>query len=130
MNTGVVYNRDDYAGFLVRIFVDLIDILVAAIAVVVIAFPLMLIVPDDDLYQLRALFFLVVAVWLIYFVVLKYFSRTIGYRLGRVRLVNLQGQPPTLWEVLMRGLFCRHWSCKSIARPYLARWRSTSPGAA
>jgi uncharacterized RDD family membrane protein YckC len=104
MSTGVVFKRDDCAGFWVRLLIDLIDIVVAGIAVVVIAFPLLIIL-DDDVYLLRALFFLVAAVWLIYFFLLKFFTRTIGYRLGRVRLVNLQGQPPTLWEVFARALF-------------------------
>jgi len=103
--TGVVFKRDDCAGFWVRMMVDLIDILVAAIAVVVIAVPLLRVIPEDDLSKVRALFLLAVAVWLTYFVFLKYFSRTLGYRLCGVRLVNLQGQPPTLWEVFTRGLF-------------------------
>jgi uncharacterized RDD family membrane protein YckC len=103
--TGVVFKREDCAGFGVRVLVDFIDIVLAILAVVLISFPLLLIIPDDALSQIRAVFFLAVAVWLTYFVFLKYSSRTLGYRLCGVRLVNLQGQPPTLWEVFTRGLF-------------------------
>ena len=104
-STGVVFRRGDCASFWIRLLVDVIDIVVAGIAVLVILIPLFLWPPDDARVQVRVFFFVVLGVWLIYFVFLKYFSRTVGYRLCRVRLVNLQGQPPTLWEVFTRSMF-------------------------
>src|SRR4030095_9987745 len=104
-NTGVVFRRDDYAGLWVRVLVDAIDLSVAGLATLLMFFPLLLLSPDDERLPVQMFFLLAFVVWLLYFVCLKYFSRTLGYRLCRVRLVNLQGQPPTLWEVLTRSAF-------------------------
>lgn len=105
-NAGVLFRREDCAGFWLRVLVDAIDFCVAFTAAFGIYFALLRVSPDDFLFQVRMLLFLLLGVWLLYFVLLKYASsRTIGYRVCRVRLVNLQGQPPTLWEVFTRALF-------------------------
>jgi len=103
--TGVFFRREDYAGFWLRILVDVIDIAVAVLVLAAV-FSVAFFASRDDRVVARISVVGGVGVWLSYFVFLKYFgSRTVGYRLCRVRLVNLQGLPPSLWAVFTRGLF-------------------------
>jgi hypothetical protein len=60
--TGVVFRREDCAGFWLRLLVDVVDFFVAGIVVLVVLFPLLLLSPDDDRLQIRMFFLLVLAI--------------------------------------------------------------------
>jgi uncharacterized RDD family membrane protein YckC len=96
--TGVYFWPGDYAPLWKRFLVDIADMAVAGIAwLVVFLFAL----PSLDL----ALAICAVLGFL-YFVPLKRSRfRTLGYRLGGVRIVGLDGRPPGYFALTMRLVF-------------------------
>ena len=104
--TGVYFREEDYAGFGRRLAVDAVDAMVALLVYVGLALALFLVGPDDPLARRQGLLVAGVAVWLAYFVLLKWSPlRTVGYHMGGVRLVNLQGRPAGLFAVTLRSAF-------------------------
>jgi uncharacterized RDD family membrane protein YckC len=95
--TGVYFRRGDYAPLWKRFLVDIADMIVAAIAWAVV----FVFAPSRD----PALAIYAVIVFC-YFVPLKRSRfRTLGYRLGGVRIVGLDGCPPGYWALTMRLMF-------------------------
>ena len=102
---GVYFRREDYASFWLRVLVDLIDLVTfgalcgALVIPVEVLFP-----PDRALLNLMVL--MTVAIALSYFVILKRSRfRTLGYRLGRVKIVALDGQVPGYMALTLRLMF-------------------------
>jgi uncharacterized RDD family membrane protein YckC len=91
---GVYYRSDDYAGVWLRLFVEAVDFITAfTFSVVGTAFVLLLLLEDDSLRW--AILITWATIWFAYFVILKRTKiRTLGYILGGVKIVNLQGAPP------------------------------------
>jgi len=103
--TGVYFRKEDYASFSRRLLVDLIDTVFLTVLSFVAAFVISLVLP----YGRRAFNLMFVSVFLIcwiYMVLLKR-SRggTLGYRIGRVRIVGFDGQRPGIWALTLRFLF-------------------------
>jgi uncharacterized RDD family membrane protein YckC len=101
----VYYRRQDYAGFWRRICIDLVDFcLVAGIAFAV-GTILFLTAWDEERIAVVG-FFTCIPFWYVYLVLLKRSAiRTLGYRVARVRIVNLQGRRPSVASLTMRFLF-------------------------
>jgi uncharacterized RDD family membrane protein YckC len=103
---GVYFLREDYAPFWKRVLVDLLDLLVFGIIFILFALPLMLL--SDEVT--RRVFNMVTAMFavtlVLYFVILKRSPfRTAGYRLFGVRIVGLDGNPPSYWALVVRLTF-------------------------
>lgn len=100
---GVYYRGEDYAGLWRRVLVSTVD------AVVGLAGLLGLMLIGDAILSASGVA-LAFVTWLglsyVYFVVCKRSrARTLGYRLGRVRIVSIHGESPSSWRVTFRLLF-------------------------
>ena len=103
--TGVYFRLEDYASFWVRAIVDVIDFFILGAFCAGLAIVMLMILPPDrstvDLILLASS-----AAGNLYFVVLKHSRlRTLGYRVGRVRIVGLDGNPPSYNSLVWRWLF-------------------------
>jgi uncharacterized RDD family membrane protein YckC len=99
---GVYFRREDYASFWLRALVDVIDFVVVGVVCAVLVIPLAAILEPDRLL-LNLTFATCAAVAFCYFVVLKRSRfRTVGYRVGRVRIVGLDGLPASWGALTMR----------------------------
>ena len=100
---GLYFRRDDYAGFWLRLLIDAIDLLVVGACCLVTVAVWTLFLPSFTLgLRLPACTVFVVC----YFVPLKRSKiRTVGYRIGRVRIVGLDGQPASYLSLATRLLF-------------------------
>jgi uncharacterized RDD family membrane protein YckC len=103
--TGVYFRREDYASFWLRVLVDVTDFLVFVALCAVLTIPGMAIAPfNRTTMNLTLLIYVTIA--FCYFVVLKRSRfRTLGYRLCRVRIVALNGQPPGHGALILRLMF-------------------------
>jgi uncharacterized RDD family membrane protein YckC len=90
--TGVYFRREDYAGFWRRLLVGVVDFVVFGALCAVLAIAMMSIFqPDEDRRDLILLTCLVVGN--LYFAVLKGSRfRTPGYRIGKIKIVGLDGR--------------------------------------
>jgi uncharacterized RDD family membrane protein YckC len=102
---GVYFQREDYASFPVRLLVDIIDFVVFALLAAVLAVLIAFVVPEPRLAVDLTLSGSA-AVAVLYFVILKRSSfRTVGYRVGKVRIVGLDGGRPGYWPLIVRMMF-------------------------
>jgi uncharacterized RDD family membrane protein YckC len=110
---GVYFRREDYAGVWRRLLIEVIDFVVAfavsfALTVVLLAV-FMPSEPESQEFRDRLTWILVIVwptVWFVYFVILKRTRiRTLGYLIGRARIVNLQGKAPGLFPLTIRLAF-------------------------
>lgn len=104
---GVYFQRDDYATFPRRLMVDLIDLAIFAILLLLSSIALAYLFVNDRGARIQDLVFLAgLAIAVLYFVVLKRSRfRTLGYRIGRVKVVDLNGRAPSYWSLVVRMLF-------------------------
>ena len=103
---GVYFSRNDYAGLWRRLIVDLVDFTFLLVGVVVIAVVSAFVVPPGAQAFPHVLLWSWVAFGFIYLVLLKR-SRfgTLGYYLGDIRIVNIQGERPSIWALTIRAMF-------------------------
>jgi len=103
---GVVFDFDDYAGVLRRIAVDLIDGTVAILISAALSGLCLMVWSEGSTGRRVGVFLAWFGVWFLYFTVLKRSPlRTLGYRVGGVRIVNLKGERPGLIALTLRLLF-------------------------
>jgi uncharacterized RDD family membrane protein YckC len=96
--TGIYYFPQDYAPLWRRILVDLVDIVVLIFLWLPVLF---FVLPELD----RAIA-VCAAVAFVYFVPLKRSRfRTVGYRIGGVRIVGMDGGTPSYWALTVRLVF-------------------------
>src|SRR4051812_12692141 len=97
---GQYFRREDYAPVWLRLLIDSIDFIVVALICAGLAAVALRIVSKD------AFLLLCLSVWYWYFVLLKR-SRigTLGYRIGRVRIVSLDGKTANVGALTLRFLF-------------------------
>lgn len=92
-NDGVFFRQEDYAGLWRRLIADAVDVTVALVSLsLVLTYRVALSVPW-------------ILVAFAYFVLLKGSSGTLGYRITRVRIVNLQGEVPSVPILTLRLLY-------------------------
>lgn len=101
----VCFSGEDYAGFWRRVAVELVDLFTAGIILIAVTTIIVLAAPANA--QSGGVFLVCWAAsiyW--YFVIVKH-SRfnTLGYRLARVRIVDVYGRPPSLSALSLRLLF-------------------------
>lgn len=107
MNTekGIYFRREDYASFWVRVLVDIVDLLVFGAVGIALTIPLIVVAPFGR-SKLNLILLIWVVIALSYFVVLKRSRfRTLGYRVGRVRIVGLDGRTPSYGSLVLRLMF-------------------------
>ena len=102
---GVYYSKEAYAGFLLRLLIDLID--ASVVLVLCVGFStvhLHFLLPNES--SAFAILITWVSLWFAYFVLLKGSKfHTIGYRVSNTRIVNLQGDRPNLYFLTLRLVF-------------------------
>jgi uncharacterized RDD family membrane protein YckC len=99
-NTGLYFQREDYAAIWRRFLIDIIDLLTVGTLCIALFALLWRSIPNNVILgSWMAIFFG-------YFVILKK-SRwgTLGYRVVGVRIVGLNGQSPSLWSLTVRMMF-------------------------
>ena len=102
---GVYFRRGDYASFWVRVLVGVVDFAVFGAFSAALAIAMMMILPTNRT-TMNLILLASVAAGFVYFVVLKRSRfRTLGYRVGRVKIVGLDGQAPSYPTLIMRSLF-------------------------
>jgi len=98
VETGVVYERGDYAGFWRRLLIIVVDLGVLAVLFLTIAAPLRL--ADPPWVLIPAIVILVLGSYLV--VPKAVGVGTLGYLAAGVRLVGLDGRPPSALKLLVR----------------------------
>jgi uncharacterized RDD family membrane protein YckC len=100
---GTYFRRDDYAGFWLRLLIDVIDLLVVGGACLLIAAAWIILLPS---VRIKLLLAACTAFVFCYFVPLKRSRmRTLGYRIGRVRIVGVDGGPASFFALSLRLAF-------------------------
>ena len=100
---GVYYDRDDYAGLLKRIIIAVVDLLVILIVmIIVVSLSRMFMSNEEDLA--KVIFISFISISLFYLAILKPSKyRTLGYIMADVKIVNLKGNKPSLFTMLLRA---------------------------
>jgi uncharacterized RDD family membrane protein YckC len=96
---GLIFNQNDYAHFLSRLFADVIDAII-----IIVGYILIVLLSPEYYWNIPMLIWLSLsAIYLVYF---KAFTEgTIGYRIAKIKLIDYYGNRPSIWAVLMRTLF-------------------------
>jgi uncharacterized RDD family membrane protein YckC len=110
---GVYYRREDYAGVIRRLLIEGIDFSVASFvsfALTVLLLDILAQGRNTEQQLADSLLWIIVivwpTVWFVYLVILKRTRiRTLGYLIGRARIVNLQGNRPGLGALTIRLAF-------------------------
>lgn len=102
-NFGVIFDKEEYAGFIKRVViavVDLIFILVVLAAVLFISNNF--ISNKESFLNFNFVFFIFFSIW--YLALVKRSKiRTIGYILTGVKIVNLKGEKPSIFKMILRA---------------------------
>lgn len=101
--TGPIFRSSDYPGFFIRLGIDILDIafiLVACFAAFLLAASFI----GDGVWLGRAVFCLILVPFLYLGPLKATRIPTLGYLLFRVKLVDIEGKRPNLWQASGRGL--------------------------
>ncbi|MEJ2156269.1 MAG: RDD family protein [Desulfobacteraceae bacterium] len=103
-NIGVIYEKKDYAGFLKRVVIAMIDIVViAAVSACGSYFVDSFFSFEETHHKFNFIF--IVAFSITYLAILKRSKfRTVGYLLARVKIVDLKGERPSVFKMILREL--------------------------
>jgi uncharacterized RDD family membrane protein YckC len=93
------FRAEDYAAIWRRFLVDVIDLLTVGLICVVLTAGLGGVVPNN------LLLWCWITMFFCYFVLLKKSFSTLGYRVAGVRIVGLNGQSPSVWNLTVRTTF-------------------------
>jgi uncharacterized RDD family membrane protein YckC len=103
---GVCFRQQDYVGFWKRLLIDAIDLLVIFLLwlAILLVFSLTLTVSPESMRGFSRP--LLLGIGFLYLVLAKW-SRwgTLGYRIGRARIVNFRGEHPGLGSLTIRFVF-------------------------
>jgi uncharacterized RDD family membrane protein YckC len=101
---GVIYDQKDYAGFLKRVVIAFVDLLIIILVSATVFFASDYLIYNDELYiNFNFFFTLFFSVW--YLALLKRSKYgTIGYNLTGVKIVDLKGEKPALFKMVLRVL--------------------------
>lgn len=103
-NFGVIYEKKEYAGFLKRVVIAFVDIIVIVVAAASCRYITdFLFYYEDTYYEFNFFFLLIFSIF--YLAILKRSKfRTVGYILTRVKIVDLKGQKPSIFIMILRVL--------------------------
>lgn len=103
-NFGVVYEKKAYAGFYKRVIIALVDLIViAAISSFCLYITDFIFYYEDSYYKFNFVFILVLSIF--YLAILKRSKyRTVGYILTSVKIVDLKGERPSIFKMILRVL--------------------------
>jgi len=102
---GVYFRRDDYASFWLRLLVDVIDFLVFGTVCLALAVSVLLVFRHTRTI-LNLTFATCSALAFCYFVVLKRSTvGTLGFRIGKVKVVGIDGRRADWFGLIVRLLF-------------------------
>lgn len=99
------FRREDYAPFWLRVLVDVIDVLTFGALCSALMIPVLVIAPFSRITVNLILLMLVVIAFFYFVIVKRSRFRTLGYRVGRVRIVALDGQTPGYAALTLRMMF-------------------------
>lgn len=101
-NFGVIFDKKDYAGFIKRVIIAAVDLIVIfVISTAVLYISDYLIYEEEPYYKFNFFFMLVFSIW--YLAILKRSNfRTIGYILTGVKIVDLKGERPSIFKMIFR----------------------------
>lgn len=101
-NAGVYYNTDDYAGFVKRVIIAFVDLIVILAITALILYLSNFFIHNEETYiEYNFISFILVSV--VYLAFLKRSRyRTIGYILTGVKIVNLKGETPSIFKMMLR----------------------------
>jgi uncharacterized RDD family membrane protein YckC len=100
---GVMYAKADYAGFIRRMLIGMVDGLVFVLLLIPwFAFVIIFLDTNDAVVQkITWIVAVILSVW--YLALLKRSKyRTVGYVLMGVKIVNLQGEKPSVFKMILR----------------------------
>lgn len=103
-NFGVFYEKKEYAGFIKRVVIAVVDLFVIAVFSMACLYVTdYLIYYEDTYYKFNFIFTIILAI--LYLAVLKRSKyRTIGYILTGVKIVDLKGEKPSIFKMILRVL--------------------------
>lgn len=101
-NTGVYYNRSDYASFTKRVIIAFVDLIVILLISVLILYISNFFINNVETYLdfNFSSFILVSVIYLAFLKRSKY--RTLGYIITGVKIVNLKGEKPSIFRMILR----------------------------
>jgi uncharacterized RDD family membrane protein YckC len=103
-NFGVIYRKKEYAGFLKRVVISLVDIIIISVVSACCLYITDFIFYSEDTYY-NFNFFFTLAFCIFYLAILKRSKiRTVGYIITRVKIVDLKGQKPSIFKMILRVL--------------------------
>ncbi len=101
-NIGVYYEKDEYAGFLKRIVIAVIDIVIILLFSAVCLFVSNYFIYSENGY-FNFNFFFILFLSILYLAILKRSKyRTVGYILTGVKIVDLKGKQPSIFRMILR----------------------------
>ena len=102
--SGVIYKKSEYAGLIKRIVIAVVDILVILIVSFVVLFLTDYLIYDETTYlKFNIIFFLIFSVCYLALLKRSKFG-TLGYILTGVKIVNLKGRKPSVFDMVFRTL--------------------------
>ncbi len=102
-NSGVIYKSKDYAGFTRRLLIAAVDGIVFVLLLLPIVVFTTIALKDHDAFyfKINYIFSALLLIW--YFALLKRSKfRTVGYVLTGVKIVDLQGNKPSVFKMILR----------------------------
>ena len=101
---GVIFNKKDYAGLVRRVVIAVVDLFVIFVISAAILYISDFFIYDEDFYQkFNFILILLFSIW--YLALLKRSKlRTIGYILTNVKIVDLKGEKPSIFKMVLRVL--------------------------
>ncbi|RLB66996.1 MAG: hypothetical protein DRH08_04800 [Deltaproteobacteria bacterium] len=101
---GVYYPKSAFLGVWLRFLIGVIDLVVVGFVSAIVATLVLSLFPPA-ISEIAASF-AVITICLVYYIVLKRSEfRTVGYRMFHVRVVNLRGQRPSVFQMVNRFSF-------------------------
>lgn len=100
---GVIFDEKNYAGFFTRVIIAVVDLIVIVVVISATLFITKYLIDDHDIfYYFNMIFF--ISFWIWYLALLKRSKfRTIGYMLTGVKIVNLRGEKPSIFKMVLRA---------------------------
>ncbi len=103
-NLGVIYDKTEYAGIIKRIIIAAVDTMIILIVTSAVLYISDYMIIDDTTYiKFNFIFFFIFSIF--YLALLKRSKiRTLGYTLTGVKIVDLRGKKPSIFNMVFRAI--------------------------